>query len=152
MPRPAAVPLQVVVRLTDVPGTWNDAPLVVGLQSGSTGSGATIVPGDPDGDDVVFEGAIDVRPTADGAPDFFGPLVHGPRGARHLYVTWARVEGGTHAMFRRLKLYLTPTVRAAWTQPGVSWDQVHTGRVAASVSGRGPDGTPHCGSAEARWG
>jgi hypothetical protein len=52
---------------------------------------------------------VDVRVVAldDGTLDFRGPVVHGRRGERFLYLTWGDVHpGGRFAMFRRAKLVL----------------------------------------------
>ena len=52
---------------------------------------------------------VDVRvvTTDDGTLDFRGPVVHGKRGERFLYLTWGNVPPhGTFAMFRRAKLML----------------------------------------------
>lgn len=138
--------MQVTVRLTGWP-VWPEGPLVVGLQSGKVG----LEPGDPDGDDVVFRVRLGVKAGRDGRPDFTGPLVHGRPGERFLYLSWGVVRPGHHAMFRRLKLYLGPLVRAGWEQSGIGWDLVQGGSVAVDVSAVLPDGTPACGTAPAPW-
>ena len=102
---------------------------------------------------VQFDAEVNVKVGRDGEPDFTGPLVHGRRGERFLYLSWGRVTTTSdHDMFRRLKLYLSPVSRRDWSSPGISWEQVERGaRVRASVSGQGPDGTPHCGTAPVQW-
>ncbi|MBC9712417.1 hypothetical protein H9Y04_07510 [Streptomyces sp. TRM66268-LWL] len=63
------------------------------------------VAGDAAGAEWEFD--IGTVPLPDGALDFRGPYVHGPRGARFLYLTWGELpEGGTFTMFRRAKLFL----------------------------------------------
>ena len=121
--------------------------LSVGLQSGRH----DVVPGREVPDGLAFDVTIDVKRSDDGSPDFRGPLVHGPKGERFLYVTWGRLVGGHHEMFRRLKLYLSPLERAQWSQPGLTWDEIDTGEVELRVSGKGNDGTPACGTAPALW-
>jgi uncharacterized protein DUF5990 len=51
-----------------------------------------------------------------GSPDFGGPFVHGPPGARFLYLGW-RPPGG--AWIRRFKIPFT----------GIGWDQIAAGRL-----------------------
>jgi hypothetical protein len=138
--------LTVRVRLTSMP-TWCDGPLSVGLQSGRDG----ILRGRPDGAGILFEGEVTAKPDRDGSPDFSGPLVHGRRGDRFLYVSWGVDRDGSHDMFGRLKLYLGPLSRARWEQPGLTWTAIETGAVVVDVEGKGPDGTPACGTARARW-
>jgi Family of unknown function (DUF5990) len=60
-----------------------------------------------DSREAVFEFDVDVRPGRDGAPDFFGPFVHGGPGKRFLYLSWGTVgDAGSFEMFRRAKLWL----------------------------------------------
>jgi hypothetical protein len=42
----------------------------------------------------------------DGLVDFRGPVVHGKRGERFVYLTWCNVIANHHEMFRRAKLML----------------------------------------------
>jgi hypothetical protein len=134
----SALALHIV--LSPMPENW--LSLVVGLQSGRH----DVVPGTPLDDGVVFDESIEVVRAKDGSPDFHGPLVHGKRLDRFLYVTW-----GNPAMFRRLKLYLSPLTRAHWGQPGLTWNDIARGAVALDVTGRLADGTPACGTAPALW-
>lgn len=122
--------------------------LSVGLQSGK----ADIVRGERFDEGIVWNIELGVRPGRDGEVDFFGPLVHGKRGERFLYVSWGTTVTSEHDMFRRLKLYLGPLNRASWSQAGIGWDMVGAGGpISVRISGRGPDGTPHCGTAPAHW-
>lgn len=141
---PKGQPVAIRVHLTSMPEGF-DERLVVGLQVGKHG----LLSGSVAGDGVVFEGSIDVRPGREGEPDFFGPLVHGPRGERFLYVCWG--HQGANGSFRRLKLYLVPLKRAHWEQPGLTWADLQGGSVVVEVEGRGTDGTPACGTSPARW-
>lgn len=71
---------------------------VVGLVDGDTG-------------EAVFDIDLDVVTRDEGDLDFRGVYVHGRRGERFIYLTWGEVdEAGTFAMFRRLKLHLSPLI------------------------------------------
>ncbi|MEZ4320766.1 MAG: DUF5990 family protein [Myxococcota bacterium] len=138
--------LRLHIRLTGLP-QWPEGPLAVGLQEGKQG----FLRGEPDGSEVAFDVEITVKPGRDGAPDFSGPFVHGPRGERFVYVSWAVERGATRHVFRRLKLYLGPLKRAHWEQPGLTWADVEGGVVALEIPARMADGTPACGTARAPW-
>ncbi|MEU3603442.1 DUF5990 family protein [Streptomyces sp. NPDC006798] len=59
------------------------------------------------GTTAVFEIPVETVTGADGATDFRGPYVQGPRGARFVYLTWGELPpDGTFAMFRRAKIFL----------------------------------------------
>jgi hypothetical protein len=62
--------------------------------------------------EAVFDVVLDVVDSGDdGVPDFRGDCVHGRRGERFVYLSWGEVDAaGNFAMFRRLKLHLTPMV------------------------------------------
>ena len=136
--------LRLHLVLSPMPGTPG---LSVGLQSGRD----DVVRGHETPDGLVFDVSIDVKRADDGSPDFRGPLVHGPKGERFLYVTWGRLQDGRHEMFRRLKLYLSPLERAQWGQPGLTWDDIGAGEVELRISGKGTDDTPACGTSPALW-
>lgn len=81
------------------------------------------------------------RDPATGLPNFLGPFVHGPRGARFLYLTWTGRRSGEREMFRRMKIHLS----------GISWEEVTEAAASgvaleARVSGTGRDGGPACAS------
>ena len=138
------------LRLAPLPTVWCSDPagLSVGLQSGRD----DILRGRKSDDGIEFEIQIAAKPAPDGIPDFFGPLVHGTRGNRFLYVSWGTSEHTDHDMFRRLKLYLGPLSRKSFSQSGISWKMIEKGSpIRLEVSGCGPDGTPHCGTARV-WG
>ncbi|MGW6413898.1 DUF5990 family protein [Streptomyces sp. NPDC055055] len=136
----------------------------VAVQRGREPEG--LVPGDAT--EAVWEFTVTVVPAAtavtsaagpDDPPDFRGPHVHGPRGARFLYLTWGeRPPGGTFTMFRRAKLPLADlpaeAVAAGFAQavigltdahglprcatlrpPAISWDPPSQGR---RTAGGGP--------------
>jgi hypothetical protein len=80
-------------------GAWKNVH--VGVQVGREVPG--LVPGDAA--EAVFEVPVEAVTRPDGALDFRGPAVHGPRGERYLYLSWGEVDGdGRFAMFRRAKL------------------------------------------------
>jgi len=54
-------------------------------------------------------------------PDFGGPFVHGPAGARFLYLSW-RPRGGV--WIRRFKIPLAP----------MSWEQIAAGQAGAPAA------------------
>jgi len=142
--------LELRIDVGPMPAVWctDPAALSLGLQSGRD----DIVHGTALEHGMRFEVSVSVKQGRAGDPDFTGPLVHGRPGERFLYLSWGHVTADTeHDMFRRLKLYLSPVSRKDWSSPGVTWAQVKRGSIAASVSGSGPDGTPHCGTAEVRW-
>lgn len=143
--------LRIRIDVAPMPTIWctDTAALSLGLQSGRD----QIVRGEKTNESVRFEVEIGVKRGRDGSPDFTGPLVHGRPGERFLYLSWGHVTPEQeHDMFRRLKLYLTPVSRSGWSSSGISWQQVERGSsVAAAVSGRGPDGTPQCGTAPVHW-
>jgi hypothetical protein len=142
--------LRVRIDIGPMPTVWCTDPsaLSLGLQSGRE----DIVRGTALEGGMRFDVVVGVKRGRGGEPDFTGPLVHGRPGDRFLYLSWGRVAADNeHDMFRRLKLHLSPVSRKDWSSPGVTREQVGRGSVTASVSGSGPDGTPHCGMAEVRW-
>lgn len=74
------------------------------------------------GPDPVWELDVTVR-EVDDLLDVGGPWVHGPPGARFLYLSWGSVSGDDFAMFRRAKLLFGdipgPLLRAAFETGGV---------------------------------
>tara|TARA_B100000686_G_C16326882_1_gene731141 strand:- start:129 stop:614 length:486 start_codon:yes stop_codon:yes gene_type:complete len=142
--------LELRIDLGPMPTAWCTDPtaLSLGLQSGRD----DIVRGTETADGVCFDVVVGIKRGRSGAPDFKGPLVHGRPGDRFLYLSWGKVTAQSdHEMFRRLKLYLSPGSRKGWSSRGVSWEQVNQGSITTSVSGQGPDGTPHCGTARVLW-
>ena len=148
MSHPDQLDLRIEVR--PMPAVWctDPAALSLGLQSGRN----DIVRGTALEGGTRFEVSVGVKQGRGGDPDFSGPLVHGRPGERFLYLSWGHVTAASeHEMFRRLKLYLSRCSRKDWSSPGVTWAQVKRGSITTSVSGSGPDGTPHCGTAKVRW-
>lgn len=122
--------------------------LSLGLQSGRDG----LVRGEHTDDRARFEVEIRAVSTPDGL-DFLGPLVHGKRGDRFMYLSWGHADGpNQHRGFRRLKVYLSPVTRSGWSAPGLTEELAATGAARIDVNGALPDGTPNCGTARASWG
>jgi hypothetical protein len=100
--------VEIVIRGQNLPGRSfcaDDAPSAnvhVGVQVRR--DPVELVPGDA----ASAQWHVDVRlETDDGAFDFKGPAVQGPRGQRFLYLTWGDVDDeGGFRMFRRAKLML----------------------------------------------
>ncbi|MFK7984794.1 MAG: DUF5990 family protein [Sandaracinaceae bacterium] len=139
-----------VVELAPMPdtGCFDVSLLTVGLQSGRS----DVVHGESIPDGIRFEVTIDTKELPDGTHDFRGPLVHGKRGERFLYVTWGPPSGEPPRWYRRLKLYLGPLTRASWSQPGIDASMIRAARpLCVQVSGRGTDGSPACGTTQANW-
>jgi hypothetical protein len=62
-------------------------------------------------------------------PAFSGPFVHGTPGARFLYLSWKRADGGAAPWVQRVKIPLS----------GISWELVQSGQVLeADITGRKP--------------
>ena len=144
VPRSGLLTLE--IRFAAVPA-WCDGPLVVGLQEGRADVPCAITPEIG----AKLHGVIRLKTGKDGRLDFAGPLVHGRPGERFVYLSWGVNKGDGHRMFRRLKLYLNATRRASWEQPGLTWEDTEAGAVTVTIDGRGPDGTPACGTACAVW-
>jgi len=89
----------------------------------------------PDGD-LKFEFPVTVRSDKDGAPDFFGPFVHGARGDRYLYIDIGTYAGQTNTEWgRRLKVPLSCITR----------DLINSQfTLVGEIPGTGKDGGPSC--------
>lgn len=87
------------------------ARLSLGVQRGKEVIGLVPV----DGRAATFDLTLDLLPdAADGAGDWRGPYVHGPRGARFLYLCWGQIgEDGAFAIGSRAKLPLSALDAAA---------------------------------------
>jgi hypothetical protein len=124
--------MEIVVEGRDLPGGDD---VVVGVQVGK--DVVDIVPATVS--TVRWTVSVDVVPTAGGGLDVRGRAVHGRRGDRFLYLSWAtRSATGGLTMFRRAKLMLDAvdqeTLRAA----------DRGGSLLASLSLTAPDGGPRC--------
>ena len=102
--------MRVVIEGFELPGRRFCSPdgtpvtnVHVGVQIGAHPS--DLVSGDAK--DARWELDVIVDQQPDGSFDFRGPVVHGRRGDRFLYLTWGDVdESGGFEMFRRAKLML----------------------------------------------
>ena len=77
-----------------------------------------------------YEGTVTVKtdPTT-GEPDFSGPLVHGARGSRFIYISWKRMPALPTPWVQRVKIPLLGLTWALLTDKGT---------VQADISGRKP--------------
>jgi hypothetical protein len=76
-----------------------------------------------------------------GAPNFLGSYVHGPTGARFLYLNWTGWQGGERNGFGRIKVHLS----------SITWEQVEEASapgalLQATVSGVNAKGAPAAAS------
>jgi len=88
------------------------------------------------GADLKFEFSVIVRPDKAGAPDFFGPFVHGVRGDRYVYIDIGTYAGQTNTEWgRRLKVPLSR----------ITWESVNSQSIlVGEIPGTGKDGGPNC--------
>lgn len=86
--------------------------------------------------DLEFEFAVTVRSDKDGAPDFFGPFVHGTRGDRYVYIDIGTYAGQTNTEWsRRLKVPLSR----------ITWELVNSrSTLVGDIPGTAKDGGPSC--------
>ena len=109
------------------------AGVLFGIQKGRGSEYETILTQRSTGADLVFEFAVAL---GGGPPVPTGPLVHGPAGARFIYVDIGTYAGDTETQVaRRLKV---PLEGIAAPLPGAVFE--------VEVPGTGRDGGPACGS------
>jgi len=90
--------------------------------------------------DLKFDFPVTVRSDKEGAPDFFGPFVHGVRGDRYVYIDIGTYAGQTDTHWsRRLKIPFRD----------ITWDLVKkasrgTNLLETRVPGTAKDGGPSC--------
>lgn len=86
--------------------------------------------------DLKFDFPVSVRSDKDGAPDFFGPFVHGVRGDRYVYIDIGTYAGQTDTEWaRRLKVPLSR----------ITWDLINSKSIlVGEIPGTGKDGSPNC--------
>lgn len=115
-----------------------------GLQKGRGGDYETIQIQRSEGKDLQFEFTVRVKVGGNNAtPNFLGPMVQGPPGARFIYLDIGTYAGQTETGWsRRLKVPLS----------GITWSMIDR-RLANSASvletrihGTGKDGGPSCGT------
>ena len=134
MPAPTRVRLCIVCEAP--PSAYAGQPIEFGLQDNRQNLHSRIA--QPDGS-LRFVCEASVKPSRTGdLPDFGGLFVHGPSGARFLYLS-LRQPGG--AWIRRLKVPLS----------GITWAQIAdanrlpSGALVARVSGAGSGTVPLLG-------
>ena len=119
------------------PTAYADQPIEFGLQDNRQNLHSGIA--QPDGS-LRFVCEASVKASRAGAvPDFGGPVVHGPSGARFLYLS-LRQPGG--AWIRRLKV---PLAGITWAQIADA-DRLPSGALVAHVSGAGSGTVPLLGN------
>ena len=98
--------------------------------------------------DVHFECECQVLTPETGAPDFYGPFVHGKRGERFLYLSWrprnwqpGQPEPGPGVYLRRMKIHLR-SITAVLLRQALDRNAI----LEAVVEGKARDGGPACAS------
>ncbi len=116
---PTTAPTRIQLQITceaPPPTTYDGQSTEFGLQDNKQ----ALYPGiqQPDGA-LRFDCEVTVKShAAASAPDFGGPFVHGPAGARFLYLGWRPPDG---AWIKRFKIPLAP----------MSWGQIEAGKAGA---------------------
>jgi len=93
----------VAVRIIGLDGPGRSCPGPDGIAIGIQREKDVLDPTPSSSDDIRFDASIGVV-RRDGAIDFRGPYVHGPKAERILYLAWVAVRGGE--MVARIKLRL----------------------------------------------
>lgn len=107
----------------------------VGVQERANPVG--LVAGDADG--ASWDLDVRVVTDGDGGLDFRGPVVHGKRGERFVYLTWGDVStDGSFRMFRRAKLMLDRI------DPALVLRAARDGGLVATVDLSDDHGCPRC--------
>ncbi len=106
-----------------------------GIQKGRGTTYQTIQKQRSNGGDLAFEYTVGLKESKDVTmPDFTGPLVHGPVGARFLYINIGTSAGQIDSCWnRRLKIPLRDITWKMAAQP-----------LQTQVSGTAKDGGPNC--------
>ena len=88
------------------------------------------------GKDLEFEFSVRVKTDKDGAPDFSGPFVQGPRGDRYFYIDIGTYAGQANTCWsRRLKVPLSC----------ITSDLIDSNStLTADIPGVGKNGEPNC--------
>lgn len=127
------------IKLVDSP-----AGVLFGIQEGSGSKYKTIQLQRSGEKTLVFNISIHIRDKkpGDSEPDFSGPIVQGPKGARFLYIDIGTYAGDHISEWaRRLKVPLK----------GIGWDTIKSlekqaARLELVIPGTAKDGGPTCGS------
>ncbi|QOY90563.1 DUF5990 family protein [Paludibaculum fermentans] len=115
-----------------------------GIQKGRGGAYETIAKQRSIGGDLVFDFTVGLKPVPTGAePDFTGPIVQGPPGARFLYLDIGTYAGQRDSVWsRRLKVPLRGFTKVALDRCAANPATVLETRIAGTAR----DGEPACGS------
>jgi hypothetical protein len=111
-----------------------------GLQQGRGAAYETVQKQRSGTKDPSFEFTVQAKPDKDGNPNFLGPFVQGPSGARFVYIDIGAYAGQTDTPWsRRLKVPLT----------GITWQMIEPPDkkplvLETRVRGTGKDGGPTC--------
>jgi hypothetical protein len=106
------------------------------------------------GEEIQFEVNLRVRPQPPGGvPNFLGPAARGTPTERHISIGWGFPnDAGGFRVVRGCKVFLTSVERARWSLPGISWEQIRSGRVLeARWSAVGSDGGPVVAGQPVPW-
>lgn len=107
-----------------------------GLQKGRGSNYEVVEKQRSTGKDLKFEFTVDVKTGKDGAPDFSGPFVQGPRGDRYLYIDIGTCAGQSNTCWsRRLKIPLS-CIASDLTDSNST--------LLADIPGTARDGGPSC--------
>jgi hypothetical protein len=115
-----------------------------GVQKGHGSAYETVQIQQSSGSDLAFEFSVELTgENVDGAADFRGPYVQGPRGGRFVYVDIGTLAGQHDSPWsRRLKIPLTGIHSTLLRRASSGTSQA----LEARVPGTGRDGTPSCAS------
>jgi len=107
-----------------------------GLQKGRGSKYEVVQKQRSTGEDLKFEFTAGVKTDKDGAPDFSGPFVQGPRGDRYFYIDIGTYAGQVNTCWsRRLKVPLSC----------ITSDLIDSNStLIADIPGTGRDGGPSC--------
>jgi Family of unknown function (DUF5990) len=113
-----------------------------GLQKGKGSNYDTIQKQRSSTKDLIFDFLIVIKP-GKAKPDFAGPFVQGPSGARFVYIDIGTYAGQENTVWsRRLKIPLQD----------ITWDTLNQlsdqplGMLETHIKGTGKDGGPNCGT------
>lgn len=117
------------------------ANVAFALQKGSGNDYETLQTQTANGQDLHFEGSVNVKGDKDGALNLLGPFVQGPKNGRFIYIGIGAHAGQPGSIWsRRLKIPLQ----------GITWEMVEQTLanpaliLETRVPGTGKDGTPNC--------
>ena len=123
------IPLRIILRKPT-------AGVDFGLQKGRGGKYEVVQKQRSTGKDLKFDFAVGVKTDEDGAPDFSGPFVQGPRGDRYFYIDIGTYAGQVDTCWsRRLKVPLS-----CITSDLIDSDS----RLVADIPGTAGDDGPSC--------